>query len=137
MANNYLQFSVQILHLTPQEEAYWRGVMLRQENEYDEGYTLNYSFRFYGDYVMLYAEEFGDLEILADDIQMFLKKFRPTKRIEVEWAETCSSMRPGEFGGGALLITSYQQYWMSTQSAFEILSRDADATEVGLVIHTE
>jgi hypothetical protein len=59
----------------------------------------------------LYEEESCDLEIVAELIHQFLKRWRPTDTVELSWAETCSKMRVGQFGGGACLITADWVYW--------------------------
>jgi hypothetical protein len=58
------------------------------------------------EWAALYAEEFGDVEMMTELMQRFLQKFRPKKYVVLTWAETCSKPRPDEFGGGAMLVTS-------------------------------
>lgn len=59
----------------------------------------------------LSANESGDLELVAEFLHRFLKKFRPNQAVTLSWAETCSSMRADEFGGGECLITADWVYW--------------------------
>jgi len=66
--------------------------------------------------LLLYAEEGGNMDAMAILLQEFLRRFDPDKCIEIEWAETCSSLRPGEFGGGACFITAEEHRFMSTGS---------------------
>ena len=53
----------------------------------------------------IYAEESGNPDQVAAVLETFLKKFRPSETIVFSWAYTCSKLRPGEFGGGAALVT--------------------------------
>ena len=62
----------------------------------------------------IYAEEFGDIGTAAIILQAFLKKFRPNEYFSVQWADTCSKPRAGEFGGGAVFITANNLEWMHT-----------------------
>lgn len=55
---------------------------------------------------VLYSEESANLELTASIFQAFLAEFLPDDCIILSWAETCSNSRPGEFGGGAMLITA-------------------------------
>jgi len=62
----------------------------------------------------LYADESANLDHLANIIQRFLQRFRPDACFGLSWAGTCSRLRVGEFGGGALFITARRVTWMST-----------------------
>jgi len=62
-------------------------------------------------YLHLSSGEGGDLELVAEFLHRFLKKFRPKQAVILSWAETCSSMRADEFGGGECLITADWVYW--------------------------
>ena len=59
----------------------------------------------------LYEEESCNLEAVVELIHQFFKKFRPTETLVLSWADTCSKMRIGEFGGGEVLITADWVYW--------------------------
>lgn len=59
----------------------------------------------------LYEEESCNLEAVVELIHWFFKKFRPTETLVLSWADTCSKMRPDEFGGGEVLVTADWVYW--------------------------
>lgn len=67
---------------------------------------------------ILYAEESGDLECVAEFAQAYLKRFAPTGSFRLTWAETCSKMRVGQFGGGYLFVTATDQRWMTPDRWF-------------------
>ena len=54
----------------------------------------------------VYAEEYGNIEILGRIVQSFFRKFRPDGFFSLTWADTCSKMRVDEFGGGAMIVTA-------------------------------
>lgn len=66
--------------------------------------------------VSIYAEEYGDVSVAAIILQAFLKKFRPNDHFSIQWADTCSKPRAGEFGGGAVFITAKKLEWMYTSN---------------------
>lgn len=73
--------------------------------------------------VYLSSEESFDVEALGVLLQYFLVNFRPTEVIGFEWAYTCSKPRPGEFGGGAMVVcaehfeTFHATEWVSEKVA--------------------
>ncbi len=130
MADNYLQFSEEITNLTEAEEKWWRDKLaeLKSYNEMDDpteeqeylGYCYNY-FRIApkrrlepvegGGEFVLYAiwvisEESGDIELVADIVQEFLKAHRPNEYWTATWACTCSKPRIGEFSGGGVFVSA-------------------------------
>lgn len=118
MANNYLFFSEEITNLTP-EETEWIETELAKEPEKPEDYDDLPDFEWKvcsnpdGTHSLwLYSEEYSDPAQVAGFVQAFLKKFRPTGYFELQWAETCSKPRIGEFGGGAVFVTATDvDYW--------------------------
>ena len=102
MADNYQQFALELVNLTPQEDAWLR------KNISEEMCSLHIS---KSGRALLYAEECGNIDTLAVTLTKFLKKFRPKLALILSWADTCSSMRAGEFGGGAVAITASHQEW--------------------------
>jgi hypothetical protein len=151
MANNYLQFSEVIPHLTIEEER-WLAAQLEIIHVYDgkeylatdlpealaaarpewcgcrayrdldgfdpemaEGAGFDYEFDTdsssydnWGRHLWVYAEEYGDLELLAHLVQQFLKRFRTQDSWTLGYACTCSKPRVGEFGGGAVYVDAEQ-----------------------------
>ena len=64
--------------------------------------------------VYLYSEGEGNFSNLLLLVQEFLSKFRKNEFFCIEWADTCSKPRAGEFGGGAAFITANDTKYMST-----------------------
>jgi hypothetical protein len=60
------------------------------------------------------GDEGSNLELVAAVIRSTLIKFALPGAVSLEWACTCSKMRPGEFGGGAVVITAAETFWLST-----------------------
>jgi len=56
----------------------------------------------------------GDVDSVANFIKAYLAKFNPKGKVGFEWANTCSSQRVGEFGGGACVVTAKKQKWLGT-----------------------
>ena len=78
--------------------------------------TLGFEFAFEqggeaGDRLRLFAEEQGEVEPVADMLQAFLQRFRPTQEVALTWACTCSRPRPDTFSGGGVVIGGDRQEW--------------------------
>ncbi len=134
MANNYLQFSEQLISLS-KEESEWIALLAflasdkDDPDHYDDDrnptsdmaklavelfpeesyiYTEVFGPQDDGTYsVWFQSEECDDPEAVGTLVQAFLKKFRHGQNISwpLTWAETCSKSRVGEFAGGAMLVT--------------------------------
>jgi hypothetical protein len=87
-------------------------------------------FRDIGDYVgfeygihdgnlVVWAEESGVPEHVVALCQAYLRHFDPQGHIGFAWADTCSSMWGGGFGGGAVFITASDAEWLSTSGWLE------------------
>jgi hypothetical protein len=72
------------------------------------------------------SEEYANIDQVVDVVQEFLRKFRPDACFRLEYADTCSKPRVGEFGGGAVLVTAVGADWMNTG---DWLSRQLEAFE--------
>ena len=59
-----------------------------------------------GLHLWLYAEEGGDPHRVAHLVQKFLRQFRPHEPWSLTYATSCSKLRLGEFGGGAVFVTA-------------------------------
>lgn len=60
----------------------------------------------------IYTEEYGDPDMAAEWIHILMQLNVITEtKVLLEWAFTCSKPRPGEFGGGACLITKQKIHW--------------------------
>jgi hypothetical protein len=125
MADNFLLFAESLEDLTPDEEA-WLAERLASKNEEsndpaadDEDESPGFEFEFYGEQpgsscLKLYAIEAGDPDVAAQFVQEFLRRFRPHASIGLSWCASCSKMRDGEFGGGAVFVTAKRiETWSS------------------------
>lgn len=55
----------------------------------------------------------GDVSQAADVISWLLRQQGAPSEIDLEWANTCSKSRPGEFGGGAARVLPTRVVWNS------------------------
>lgn len=143
MADNYLLFAESLKDLTPQEEA-WLAERLASKHEEsndpaanDEDDSTGIGFEFYGDQsygrcLKLYAIEAGNPEAAACFVQEFLRRFRQQASFGLSWCASCSKMRDGEFGGGAVFVTArHIEAWSSREWLAErelLLQTGLDAT---------
>lgn len=98
MANNYTQFSTDIPATTEQQE--W---LIAKLESTEEGYPpCQYETEETG--LWVFAEEYGDIERLAEIIAEFQTHFKREESIILTYAQWCSKMRLDEFGGGAVAI---------------------------------
>ena len=121
MANNYLQFSEAINNITP-EEAEWSRARLQEMTDKfsdscgDEGWYFEWAIHeaHSGEetpHIWLYAEEGGEPDHVAEFVQEFLNKFRPSESFSLTWACFCSKPRVGEFDGGGIFVTAKDVKW--------------------------
>ena len=167
MANNYLQFSEVLSHLTVEEEAWLRSqlevVSVFGDREYvdgevpnaldsvddewygcrawrdlpgydpNDGVLIGFEYQFHDDHdsadgwgrhLWLYTEESACLERIAHLVQKFLRKFRPNQCWSLTYATTCSRLRVGEFGGGAVFVTADTIVW---ENAYDFVETEREA----------
>ena len=55
-----------------------------------------------------------DLDELIDFAQAYLQECDPAGVVTVEWANSCSKMRPDGFGGGAAVVTATEVEYITT-----------------------
>jgi hypothetical protein len=60
------------------------------------------------------AEQDGIADHAAAFLQQFLKHNRPSESLHLTWSFSCSSLIPGDFGGGAAFITVKKIEWLDT-----------------------
>jgi hypothetical protein len=143
MADNYLQFSENLDSLTP-EEAKWlteqltedpttgcpRFLLDYEDREDDDDTDCGFQHDFQGDshdrHLWISAEERGDVERVAHLVQKFLRQFRPDQCWSLSYAATCSKLRLGEFGGGALFVTAEE---IKCQNAYDFVEEQRKAFE--------
>jgi hypothetical protein len=53
----------------------------------------------------LFAEEYGEVGAVGEFVRRFLARFRPNDTWSMTYSCSCSRPRPGDFGGGALMVT--------------------------------
>lgn len=118
---NRLQFSEIISDLTDEEVTWFVKYIEHRhrkldiegdEHEFeDDGYP---AFKFkimasageWKTYAWFFADEVGDVAQVAETVQAFLKEHRPHQCFTLTWAESNSSLTPGEFDGGAVFVTA-------------------------------
>ncbi len=127
MAENYLQFAESLRGLNSSEEAWLvdrltNHVVSAQDERpdlNDEEDSGEFEFEFFDDSssgrcLKLFAVEAGDPEAVARLVQEFLCCFRPQASFGLSWCASCSKMRDGEFGGGAIFVTTERiETWSS------------------------
>lgn len=137
MANNYSLWSESI-RLQNADEVQWMKSILKfdvsefesnedacaafaeefnielEENSIDSWPEFEYNLSEKEGVVYLYSEGEGNFSNLVLLVQEFLSKFRQNEFFCIEWADTCSKPRAGEFGGGAAFITANDTKYMST-----------------------
>ena len=105
-------------------EAQFRGCQAFRDLE-DYGGDMDFNYEFdtsedepegWGRHLWLYAEESGDPEQVAHLVRKFLKAFRPAECWSLSYSTTCSKLRVGEFGGGALFVTAADIKWQTAYS---------------------
>ena len=149
MADNYLQFSESLDNLTA-EEADWLQSQLAEdadtgcpvflldfpdrEDDDDTDRGFQYDFEGAGDErsLSISAEERGYVERVAHLVQKFLKRFRPDECWSLTYATTCSKLRIGEFGGGAVFVTADEIHW---QNSYEFIHQERAAFEAKKAAH--
>lgn len=141
MANNYSQFSEGMFENLTAEEEKWITEVLEVDDEdtekvqellgdiqFDAEMWPGFQFKieeergFGGSkkegavrYLWLYSEECVCSDNVIAFLQAFIRKFRPDAVVSFTWAEYCSRLRVGEFGGGWGVVTA-EKY--ETGSAF-------------------
>jgi hypothetical protein len=78
----------------------------------------------FGRHLWVYAEEYGDLGVLAHLVQKFLRRFRPSECWSLAYASTCSKLRLDGFGGGAVFVTTDE---IKFDSAWDFIERQMAA----------
>lgn len=82
-----------------------------------------------GNYLWLYAEETGNLEHLGAVVGAFLLNFYPTGVFTLQWADYCSRLRVGAFGGGGMVVRAASVRIMSTDQMIHDVVTSAEEKE--------
>jgi len=115
MANNYTEFS-EMIPCKSKEQQDWLMRELAEAVKDDDGAMYPpCEFTPDGKDVWVYAEDSGDLDVLADVVATFQNVFGVEEPWTLTWAGTCSKPRLGNFGGGGLVAyrgkVSWQDAW--------------------------
>lgn len=113
MTAYYTEFCEQIADVTPEERAWLehklqhvhaaRSRAFAYEFEEERGGVSNFSYYSTPGYSGEIMNE--EWEELQDLLQAFLREFRPTSYLVINYARTCSRPMLGAFGGGMVFIT--------------------------------
>ena len=122
MANMYIHFSEEIPDLSPQEIEWWQSKIeysLSQAGTEDEnGLVQELAAAVFPKDGNLWISDQGtgegDIEAVINCVAEWINTFRPDYVFSLEWANTCSKPRPGEFGGGAVIVTRNNTEWFTT-----------------------
>jgi hypothetical protein len=68
-----------------------------------------------GDDLIIYSEESGCVGAVVDILQHAMATHGIAKPVVIEYADTCSKMRVGEFGGGCVVVTADETEWMDSR----------------------
>lgn len=110
MANNYLVFSESYC-LNQAAIAAAKEWLEREE----DNLTFDTEFGVNGEHnLVVYAEECGEPEQVVEFLKHLLPHLPEDTVFTLTWAETCSKPRPGEFGGGAVIVRKSGETWMNT-----------------------
>lgn len=137
MANNYSQFSEGMFeNLTPEEEKWITEVLEVDDEDAEKVQKLLGDIQFDAEmwpgfrykieaerevrYLWLYSDEYVCSDNVIAFLQAFIRKFRPDAVVSFTWADYCSRLRVGEFGGGWGVVTA-EKY--ETGSAFGEVAR--------------
>ncbi len=123
MADNYLEFSEVLVLGSPERQSWLEDQLTRVapwecvkflvdypdlDDDDEKGFELEWTPE---GHALFFAEENGNAERLAYLVQKYLKRFSPESSWSLTWATRCSKMRPGEFGGGGVLVTANELFW--------------------------
>lgn len=114
MADYFTQFSENITELTPDERDWIRHRLSPEDTGDSVWPDFGWAFVNADETLWIHSDESGSVDNVAAFVQEFLRKFRPTSFWKLTWASTCSRLRVGELGGGALFVTARRVKFMNT-----------------------
>jgi len=122
MADNYLLYSELLPVINPRERSWCSAEIERiakaeieadqdcpEQDESSGNIVLD------AEGVWFYSEEYGNPDSVAKFVQRYLREWKPDSCFSIQYAETCSKLRVGNFGGGAIFITAYDIQYINTQ----------------------
>lgn len=98
------------------EEAKWWNELLAESQEDMACFEWNFTDIEGKSCVVLYSEDAAIVEHAAKLVQHFFKEMRPEGKdgFSISWAEICDKSLPGQFGGGACMVTKDEIHWLNT-----------------------
>jgi hypothetical protein len=113
-------------HLASREPE-WRGCRFLRDIEdaddyHDDGTGFDYRFvdddepDGRGRHLWLHSDEGTRLLAVVHLVQKFLRQFRPQDCWSLTYAHVCSHPRVGEFGGGGIVVTADEDFWLDAHS---------------------
>jgi len=142
MANNYLSYSAMLFDsddevLSPEEVAFFEAVLDNQKSEDFDGEPICLEIKKdrSGNQcnVWFNGEESGNIEGVANLVEEFIGRFpaRSGLIFHLAWATWCDKPRVDEFAGGAVVVSSSGQRWMSSD---EFLHKVREEIESGRLL---
>lgn len=118
MANNYTQFSEEIVCATEEQAAWLVAELLKETDDGGPSCEAELEGKTRGSLprVWIHSEEDANLEAMVDVLCEFQNCFKLKEPITVSWAYTCSKPRLSEFGGGAVVVKNGKDHWIDAQS---------------------
>lgn len=111
MVNYYTEFSVMIPIKTDEDKEWFQG-MIEEYLESLEYIAFDHAVE--DDGVWCYSGESGEPEQVALLAQMFISERQPDLIWCMEYAHTCSRPRVDAFGGGGIVVTKDEIYFMDS-----------------------
>jgi hypothetical protein len=113
-------------HLASREPE-WRGCRFLRDIEdaddyHDYGPGFDYEFvddddpDGWGRHLWLHDEDGARLATVVHLVQKFLRRFRPRDSWSLTYAHVCLAPRVGEFGGGGIVVTADEDFWLDAHS---------------------
>jgi hypothetical protein len=104
MANQHTLFSTYLKYAN-EDQRKWLLWVFEQEGSSDRGSICEIEDKPQEKQMVVYSEEYGDVERLADLVANFQIKFEIKTHWILSWASVCSRPIPDNFGGGALVVS--------------------------------
>lgn len=95
---------------------------LYEANDYDGMDAAGFDFEYTWDRedkLLLHSEEHGNVDHAVSFLENLVHRNLVSDPISFTWAQTCSSLVPGEFCGGGVLITKEKTHWFVPQGQMD------------------
>jgi len=128
MADNYTSFSC-VIDIPPEhralvtrllqgDETTFEKIQWSDDESEDPGFAWEWS-SLQGrgpEQLWINSDESGNVEDVCIFVSYIQRRLDLEEPFEITWANTCSKLRVGEFGGGACIIYKGKQRWVNTGS---------------------